>query len=332
MSDIKTALISDINVKLSEYLKQGYHVPGVTVITERPDFMRPSLRIVEIDTVIAQGKTSNDEIYSVGGGKYAFGRIAIQKFADAGRIELSVLSTPVVKGKDVARYSASVSGERYELDGAPKRLTDEKTYDLCIREEEMKFKNTEKVEKDHPNWSAEQKSAFVEHGVRKVMIERQKFATEMAITGAQARVVTKMLGLKPAYTLGELKKPFVIVAMTPIVDMRDPDIKQMVTAHMLGIKELLYSAPRSTQYTSLPVETVELINVTENSSIAESKTESPTVVPASVVPSLSEFDDCPRGTKVRILQRILKDESVKAKLTGMDDSALFSLYEKRMAA
>ena len=61
------------------------------------------------------------------------------------------------------------------------------------------------------------------------MIEKRKFAMEMAITGAQARVVTKLLGLKPAYTIEELRKPFVIVSMHLVVNMKDADIKRMVT-------------------------------------------------------------------------------------------------------
>lgn len=322
-------LIADINGKLKEYIGLGYHVPGVTVITECPEFMRPSLRIVQIDSIIEQGKKSNDEIYSVSGGKYGFGRLAIQKFADAGRINLKILGTPsVVKGKDVARYSAKVSGERYDLDGAPKRAEDEKTYDLIIREEEMRIKYTTDVEKEHSKWTPERKATYVEMSVRKVMVEKSKFASEMAITGAQARVVTKMLGLKAAYTLAELKKPFVIVAMTPIVDMHDPDIKRMVTAHMLGVSETLYSPPPSISFNPVVVNHEEAeITAVESEDISALPANGP--VPG---PSLSDFEDCPRSTKVSILRRLVSDEGVKDRLGQLEDEALTMLYEQRRAA
>ena len=331
MSD-SNELITDINAKLEKFLKDGYHIPGVTILTERPEFMRPSIRIVRIDTTFEKGKSSNDEIYSVGGAKFAFGRLAIQKFADAGRISLKVIDTNIVKGKDVARYSARVSGERFEIDGAPKRLDDVKTYDLCVREEEMRIKYSEKAEKELSKKSPEEKRAYVERNVRKVMVERTKFATEMAITGCQARVVTKMLGLKPAYTLEELRKPFVIVSMTPVIDMMDSDIKRMVTAHMMGIAEALYQAPPPQTYSpdraalALPDEAnVELAGPAEE----------PSADPETVSldgPSLSDFEDFPRGTKISVLRRIVRDGEAKAGLSAMKDEELLRLYEGRMAA
>jgi hypothetical protein len=326
----KTNALVEVNKSLAEYLKLGYHVPGVTVLTELPQFMRPSIRIVQIDTRMEKGKTSNDEIYSVGGGKYAFGRLAIQHFAAAGRIDLKIVGSVVVqRGRDMHRYSARISGERFELDGAPKRLEDEKAYDLDVRAEEIRRSYEAQVESDHKNWSPDRKVEYVDELVKRFMILKQKFAPEMAITGAQGRVVTKMLGLKPAYTLMELQKAFVIIAVTPVVDMCDPDIKRIVTCAMMGIRDTLYPAP-----TAAPVYP-DIFFMNRDTDITEGPVltlpDEPALVSAEQPVkaeglSTADFDDCPRATKVSILRRLVKDDDLKKNIGGMGDTEILALY------
>lgn len=319
-------VMAKINTALSEAVKKGFHVPGVTVITEYPEFMKPSLRIVTIDTIIPDGEKSNDDIYPVGGGKYAFGRAAIAKFRDAGSIELKILRT-FAEGM---RFTAHVSGQRFDLDGSPKRTEDVKVYDLVAREEELRLKYTESAEKYKSRDTDEQKMAYVNKCVREAMRVKHKYATEMAITGAQARVVTKLLGLKPAYTLAELKQPFFIVAMTPVVDMRDPAIKGMVTAHMLGIRDTLYPVRTEQLYratdTAIDVPAVPAATHTsDHEAVVEASGQQPLL-------SVEDFDDCPRSTKVSILRRLVSDEGVKDRLGQLEEEALTMLYEQRRAA
>ncbi|MBA4372267.1 MAG: hypothetical protein C0402_05345 [Thermodesulfovibrio sp.] len=333
MSDSSEKILDRINTALREYAQQGFNVPGVTIITEAPDFMKPSIRIVQIDTIIPHGKTSNDHIYSVGGGKFAFGRLAIQEFAAAGRINLRIVSTSAVRIHGAQSYTAKVMGERYEVDGAPKNIEDEKTYNLTIRAEEMVMKYEERAQKDHPEWSAEQKREFVAKQVKKVMIEKHKFAGEMAITGAQARVVTKMLGLKPAYALQELKKPFIIVAMTPVVDMHDPDIKRMVTSAMLGIRDVLYPTPAPVPVIQAPAPLEELA-LTGHSAL-EFDAMPVEAEPVGVDlhgPTIAEFEDCPRVVRLNILKRMVPGDEDMGKLVVMEDGDLVTLYRRLKAA
>ena len=325
MSENKDSMIEEVNASLREYLKKGYHVPGATTITERPEFMRPCIREVWIETKIPGGKTSNDDIYWVGGGKYAFGRGGIAKFRDAGRIELKVIGTDTQRGRDVARYVAKISGERYDLDGSPKRIEDVKIYDLIIREEEMRIKYTEKVEEDHKTWLAEQKRDYVEKSVKKVMLEKHKFAMECAITGAQARVVQKLLGLKPAYAMEELKKPFIIISVTPVVDMKDPDIKKMVTAHMLGIRETLYLTGRGVPD-----------SVSGGGAAMTYQGEAGNEPGSICGPSASAHDDFgefPRKVKVQMLKRMLVEKKLTVPpLEKMNESQLVALHNDLLAA
>lgn len=327
-------MLTEINESLKEYLQKGFNVPGSTIFTKTVDFMQPSIRVVTIDTNLKQ-----NEIYPINGGKYGFGRPAIQKFVDAGRIELKLPpdAIRVEKGKGVARYTAKVIGERYELDGSPKRLEDAKPYDLIIREEEMMMKYEEKVEKEHPNWSEKQKKDWVTKCVKKIMIEKHKFAAESAITGAQARVVQKLLGLKPAYALEELKKPFVIVAVTPVVDMKDPDIKKMVTAHMLGIRETLY--PHASGMPSFQPHINEIIDVSDVEPESDQVDKTDSICGGSAVSGIAplstageDFDDYPRNVKENILRKLITDSSAADDLVNMKDEELVDLFVRLKAA
>ena len=326
--------LTEINESLKEYLRKGFNVLGSTIFTKIVDFMQPSIRVVTIDINLKQS-----EIYPINGGKYGFGRPAIQKFVDAGRIELKLPpdAIRVERGKGIARYTAKVIGERYELDGSPKRLEDAKPYDLIIREEEMRMKYEEKVDKEHPNWSEQQKRDYVTKCVKKIMIEKHKFAVESAITGAQARVVQKLLGLKPAYTLEDLKKPFVVVAVTPVVDMKDPDIKKMVTAHMLGIRETLY--PHATGMPSYQPCVSETIGVSdicpENVQVDETDVIAGESAASSIIlfPTVAEdFDDYPRNVKENILRKMMADSAAADNLCNMKDEELVDLFMRLKAA
>ncbi|MBM4147240.1 MAG: hypothetical protein FJ240_13380 [Nitrospira sp.] len=326
--------LTEINESLREYLQKGFNVPGSIIFTKLVDFMQPSIRVVTIDTNLKQS-----EIYPINGGKYGFGRPAIQKFVDAGRIELKLPpdAIRVERGKGVARYTAKVIGERYELDGSPKRLEDAKPYDLIIREEEMMMKYEEKFEKEHPNWSEKQKTDWVTKCVKKIMIEKHKFAAESAITGAQARVVQKLLGLKPAYTLEELKKPFVIVAVTPVVDMKDPDIKKMVTAHMLGIRETLYPhAVSMPSYQPCITETIDLSDIgPESDQVDATVAISGESAASNIVPfqtGAEDIDDYPRSVKENILRKLITDSAAADNLVNMKDEELVDLFVRLKAA
>jgi hypothetical protein len=110
----------------------------------------------------------------------------------------------------------------------------------------------------------------------------------------------------------------------------DPDIKRMVTAHMLGITETLNqtaAVPHSPQ----PIDISLLAGEHENIIATEAKTTALHSPSSVAYPSVSDFEDCPRGTKLRILRRALAGEEV-AKLAELDESGLTRLYAERVAA
>ncbi|MGD1075674.1 MAG: hypothetical protein ABR903_06300 [Thermodesulfovibrionales bacterium] len=332
MSDNGNRSLVEINKTLKGYLQQGYNIPGVTTITERPDFMQPGVRIVQIETAMEKG--SDNDIYHISGGRYGFGKPAIVKFINAGRVDIKILDLKIEKGNGIARYTAKVSGERFELDGSPKRVEDVKSYDLIVREEAIRLTYDENAAKEHLGWTEEQRTTYVDKCVKKVMIEKRKFAAECAVTGAQARVVQKLLGLKSAYPLDVLKKPFVIIAMTPVVDMKDRDIKMMVTANMLGIRDVLYPHATAERPLYLPHEELTLPDdILEDLRIDEgSVTAAPIPDMKEAVQCSGDFEDYPRGVKENILKGLVSDADTSAKLSVMEDEELVDLYHRLKVA
>ena len=307
--------ITKFNDELKRYVQQGYHLPGVTVITEIADFMRPSLWTVQIDSDITHG-----EVYPVGGGKLGLGRGAISKFTNAGRIKLTIPpgGTRVIKGNGTESYVAKIKGSRYEIDGFPKEIEEEKVYDLIAREAELRLKYEKKAQ-ENKNWTDAQKKAYVDKALYEVMVEKRKFAMESAITGAQARVVEKLLGIKPAYTREELKKPFVIVSVVPVVDLKDPSIKKMVTAQMLGITDTLFQTAAGLDYSHQYVQALPP---------AQEVVPEITVSTAASLPgrmSVEDFEAYPRNLQEGILRQMFGDANPPA-FTGMSDEKLVDMY------
>lgn len=70
-------------------------------------------------------------------------------------------------------------------------------------------------------------------------------------TKAMQRAI-RTLGIRQAYTLDELKKPFLIVRFSFTPDMSDPEIKKAVTLQAMGGLGALYQAPTANVLPALP--------------------------------------------------------------------------------
>jgi hypothetical protein len=76
----------------------------------------------------------------------------------------------------------------------------------------------------------------------RVMAAR-RFGLRLAESKAM-NAVTRGLGLKSKYTVTELQKPFVVLRCSFVPDLKDPEVKRLVTERGLGGSRLLY--PRRT--------------------------------------------------------------------------------------
>lgn len=73
------------------------------------------------------------------------------------------------------------------------------------------------------------------------MINQMKsFAFEHAESKALSRCIRKGLSIKSAYTLEELKKPFIVVY--PVLDSKDSDVKKALIAGAIASSNLLYGS------------------------------------------------------------------------------------------
>jgi hypothetical protein len=239
-------IISTINSELSSLKERGYNIPGTTVITTKPPFFKPVIRIVEIDTVMdSRGKIIGSDIYPVTGGKYAFTFTAIKRFIDAGRIEFGKPDIDI--NQEFETVTAYVRGSRFDIEGTVRVQSDGKTINIPAREFEITETYSKKGEELARNekWTEERLRRYIDMNVKSYMIQLRKFAVERAISGAQARVVTKLLGMKQAYPLGDMKRPFVVLSVIPDIDMEDQRIKEVVTLNAIGLRDIYYPAGSS---------------------------------------------------------------------------------------
>jgi hypothetical protein len=94
-------------------------------------------------------------------------------------------------------------------------------------------------------WRIQQATREIDFGAmtsaKPGQIARMKeFAAEHAESKAMSRCIRKGLSVKNAYTLAELKKPFIVAY--PVLDSRDADVKKALIAGSLAATNLLYGS------------------------------------------------------------------------------------------
>jgi hypothetical protein len=109
---------------------------------------------------------------------------------------------------------------------------------------------------------AEKKTNINGWSERRVMQARGNGA-ERAETGAMERAIRMGFGVKHAYTVAELKQPFVALRVCPMVDMADPSIRAMVTERQLGGVAALFGHVATSSPRGLPAkpETIDIAPV-----------------------------------------------------------------------
>ena len=75
---------------------------------------------------------------------------------------------------------------------------------------------------------------YIEDNLSDTMAHLRASAPQNAATGAILRVIRDLLGVKGAYTIEELKKPFAVARMTFSPDYNDPAMKQIMVTHTIS--------------------------------------------------------------------------------------------------
>ncbi len=149
----------------------------------------------------------------------------LHRLANAAGIEWLAAETRRTDNRTDKLYVSfqAVGGVRYN-DGKIYFVKAEYDLDLEIVVEELKDQYEAKAK--GKNLTGDAFDNFVREGVRKESIQKRKRKLTMAESGAKARVIRNILGLKANYNRVEiLNVPFIIVRF--ILNHQNPDIKQL---------------------------------------------------------------------------------------------------------
>ena len=234
-------IVKETNEKLQSYLKLGYNIPGATSVELKPYMLRPYIELISVDT-----DPDGGDIRAINAGKYELTAQALKRFRIAGNITFSEPKTTEIRTNFI---EVEVTGKRFKLNGMADFHPDKKSLGLDDYETYQRSEATKRVNSAdslHKDKARDEKAAVIEGMVAEAVASRKAYLRECAVTGAQNRVILKLLGLKAAYSMEELKKPFVIVSMVPDTNNEDldPQVKLALACRALEVAEMMYPTAR----------------------------------------------------------------------------------------
>lgn len=121
-----------------------------------------------------------------------------------------------------------------------------------------------------------ERGRYIEKSLLDAMIQLRSSAPQKAATGALLRVIKDLIGIKGAYTLEELKRPFAVVRTVFSPDYNDPLIKQaMLQQALQSIGNIFGNTSPVVQTISIPkIEEEDVDSDIVQVSDAEEKTDS----------------------------------------------------------
>jgi hypothetical protein len=90
------------------------------------------------------------------------------------------------------------------------------------------------------------------------VLQARMNGAERAETGAMERATRMGFGIKHAYTVSELERPFVALRVCPLVDMTDPEVRRQVTANKLAGVAALYAGSDRRMLTTAPADVIDI--------------------------------------------------------------------------
>lgn len=303
-------VVQKLNRQLDEYKRQKYNIPGTTQIGEVSPLVRPELVRVDLDTNPDRG-----DIRHLSAGKFEVTAQGLQRFKSAARIEFT---KPKIESLSPTHVMAFTEALRLDLSGKKQSHPGSKSIDLKSYEEAFRITTTQKVKKR--GWDENRKRSYVEEQVRTHIAKKKQYAYEQAVTGAENRAIIKALGLKKSYKMDELKKPFIVLAVSPNIEGLDAEGRRAVHLAMMGIAADYYQTGKgisdnghdAPSHVSKHVEPPE-----EAGEFTESGT--PSV-------GTDGFEEYPRSVRERIVAQIIEKRGlpeVDLHVMGLDELSEF---------
>jgi hypothetical protein len=316
------AILAEMNGKLAEFKQKGYNIPGATTVEVKPLRLRPVIEQVIVDINEAAG-----DIRHLSGNKFELTAQALKRFRIAGNITFSEPKTTELRPKLI---EIEVTGRRFRLNGTPDFLPDRKCIDLEAYEENQRKAAVKKVDDDklYKNKSPEEKRLIAERKVKEALASRKAYLRECAITGAQRRVVIKLLGIKTAYTKEELQKPFIIVSMIPDTGGNpDPEFLRMIGFQALDITEMMFKTARGISEEKPRMDIAPLAAMEPANVVVEDPDMGASAGPEPF--DVETYRDSPREVQEQILGRMFGDRGLPLiSFTGMKEEELVGLCKQ----
>ena len=194
-----------------------------THIMQLPEGTQPSVREVVVDVRSETGRNGPiypaKEVYAVDGGGLGLSKVTLDKIsAAAGIVWERVERTDNRQHPHYCEFTAVARVA--DLDGTVRQSIGNKTLDLRDKAEDGS------PGKDRATMGDKQ------------LAQARKFITEICASKAMNRAISSVLAIKRAYTAEELRKPFIVVKLTP--DTNHAKAQEMVLAGLTGNAALLY--------------------------------------------------------------------------------------------
>ena len=239
----------DLTAKVEELKKQKFNI--LLPVTEFAS--RSELFVPRIDIVVPQGVNGGDfyeqsskktgEADNNGKDIWAKPQAPtaqlLHKIASAANIQWHPDKsghTVIDRSRVVYKAVAAIR----QADGQYRIIADEYELDLEVIEDELRMEYEKKAKfKDFQEKMAKERNDL-EYYIKRDLLQKRKFKTQLAATGAMNRVIRKALTLKNAYWPQEAVKPFAIARFDFQPDYSDPTVRRYASVAAVQAQNALF--------------------------------------------------------------------------------------------
>jgi hypothetical protein len=317
--DIVTKELEKLKTSGANILMPSIHIAGMS-----------EFHSAVIETVHLSANPDDGDVYphDTDGKKFRPTKQALMKLSVcAGVIWSPTESKRVDNGADRNYIAYRAVGGIRKADGQPVFFSAEYDLDFEVMEEELRDLYEKKAARLRDK-DSKGKAEYVEYCVKRDMLQKRKYRLRLCEAGAMNRVLRMLLGIKQAYTVAELAKPFVMARIVFKPDFTDKAVKQQFIDASIKAMTGIYGLAAAT---AVP-DKFEPIDVTPCPTEKEKEEEPPqepgdkTYTLGSQESQAVDFQDCDLASQASTLEKLAKRKGydlpgylVKAKATFVAD-------------